>query len=403
MSVAFSVIVSPTLRARSSASWPTSWKRSSSRADRSAAARFDDVKPRRTGSSIGPCQRHALLQQLQSRVVRLLLDEDRPEHDERTSDRVSIAEQTTQLEALLRKGSRALQPSARELEGRGVGQQARSVGIRELRHVEHPLVGEGTFLVMAARVPETEDTLDEPARDRGIALEPPPESGAQIVPIDVQPVPPVDLAGRPTYLLARLGETEEVLGVPAAHFLSTPAVLELLDGVLPDRLEHRQALAVATHEVLVDERSDRGRARARHRLGVLSAATTDEGPERLEESPLVFVEQVVAPGDGRPQRLLASRDVAHAAGRRLEPGPGRSELLERHLTRARRDELDRERQAVEPSAELVRHLVRLQAAADGERRAAGTAAPPRPRERVARRDTRARHRREAHGGWSRGA
>ena len=220
---------------------------------------------------------------------------------------------------------------------------------------------------MAARVPETEDTLDEPARDCGIVLEPPPESGAEIVPIDIQPVPPVDLAGRPTYLLARLGETEEVLGVPAAHFLSAPAVLELLDGVLPDRLEHREPGAVAAHEVLVDERSDRGRARARHRLGVLAAATTEEGSERFEETPLIFVEQVVAPGDGRPQRLLASRDVAHAADSRLEPGPGRSEILERHLARAGRDELDCKWQAVEPPAELPRDLVRFEPAADGER------------------------------------
>ena len=153
----------------------------------------------------------------------------------------------------------------------------------------------------------------------------------------------------------------------AAHLLCVNAFLELLDGVLPDRLEHREPVAVASHEILVDERSDRARARARHRLGVLDAATADEGPERLEQTPLVVVQQVVAPADGRPQRLLASRDVSHAPGRRLEPGPSRRELLERHLTRARRDELDCEWQAVEPPAELARDLVRLQPAADGER------------------------------------
>ena len=75
-------------------------------------------------------------------------------------------------------------------------------------------------------------------------------------------------------------------------------------------------------------------------------------PSRSERLALVRAEEVVAPADRRRERLLARRRVARAGREQvrlaLEPV---EDLRWREQLRARRGELDRERQAVEPGAD----------------------------------------------------
>src|SRR5207302_8068535 len=80
----------------------------------------------------------------------------------------------------------------------------------------------------------------------------------------------------------------------------------------------------------------------------------DERGQPREQALLAGVEQIVAPVDRRAQRLLALGRVADAAGQQREAAPEAAEDLGRpeHL-HARRRELDRKRQPVEPDADLA--------------------------------------------------
>ena len=183
---------------------------------------------------------------------------------------------------------------------------------------------------------------------------------------------PVDVRLVRTIFLDPVGDREEVLGVPAPDLVGLAARLEPLERVGADRLQHREArlavgLLLLAEQAVVDQRREAGQdARAAaDRLGGLERAAADEDGEPREERLLVRPEQRVAPVDRRAQRLLARGQVARAAGEQvealLEPGEQR---LRREQLRARGRQLDRERQAVEPDADLGdRRRVR---ARDGE-------------------------------------
>ena len=83
-----------------------------------------------------------------------------------------------------------------------------------------------------------------------------------------------------------------------------------------------------------------------------------------EEPLLVRAEEIVAPADRRPQCLLALGQVAGAPGREPEPVvEGRHQLRESHLGGPRGNELDRERQSIQPPADLGHERSRRQLSA----------------------------------------
>jgi hypothetical protein len=89
-----------------------------------------------------------------------------------------------------------------------------------------------------------------------------------------------------------------------------------------------------------------------------SAASSVQPPEdRL----LLRREQVVAPADRRPQGPLPLRRIARTAGQqRQAPLDPLQNLLGRERSHARRRQLERERQMVEPAADLEDAVVRLE-------------------------------------------
>jgi hypothetical protein len=95
-----------------------------------------------------------------------------------------------------------------------------------------------------------------------------------------------------------------------------------------------------------------------------SAASSAQPPrktdKRVEQKPLVFAEEVVAPLDRRPQRLLTRLDSAT----RLEQVEARGEAFEQLLRRQdldpRRRQLEGERQVVQPRAQFSRGRTRLE-------------------------------------------
>ena len=144
---------------------------------------------------------------------------------------------------------------------------------------------------------------------------------------------------------------------------SSPASAEPLEPVLADRLEHpvarrrrrRRPAAASGRPARRAGRapstaSSRRRARPRP-LSRRHAAGEDREP--LGERALGVGQQVPAPVDDRAQRAVARQRGAAAAGEQpeavVEP---RGELVERQRAQPRGGELDRQRQPVEPAADL---------------------------------------------------
>ena len=72
------------------------------------------------------------------------------------------------------------------------------------------------------------------------------------------------------------GDVEDEEGVPPPHLRLLAARREPLTGVLPDRLEHPEALAGVAEEALVDQRLQRVEVRPGDRLGRLHGAAAAE-------------------------------------------------------------------------------------------------------------------------------
>ena len=105
-------------------------------------------------------------------------------------------------------------------------------------------------------------------------------------------------------------------------------------------------------QALVEEGGERVEIRVADGLRRLERAAAAEHAEPREQLLLGVVEQVVRPGDRRPERRVALLGVPGSL-QRVEPvGEAVEERLGREQLRPGGGELERERQAVEPVAEL---------------------------------------------------
>src|SRR3954447_4110202 len=153
------------------------------------------------------------------------------------------------------------------------------------------------------------------------------------------------------------GNLEHSLGVTPAQVVLASRLAEPLVRELADGLEHPVALLTessraAAEEALVEERGERVEVGVTDQLRRLERAAAAEHAEAREEHLLVLVEQVVRPDDGRPQRRVALFGIAGPL-ECVEPvGEALEERLRGEQLGARGGELERERQAVEPLAEL---------------------------------------------------
>ena len=129
---------------------------------------------------------------------------------------------------------------------------------------------------------------------------------------------------------------------------------------LQQRVTRRTGATQLAHQALVEQLGqaiEHRQADVRHgvadRLDRLQAGASGEHRARGEEPPGPLGEQVMAPGDRRPQGLLPVRQVAAAtseqAQRVFQPGQDR---LRRQQLDPRRGQLDGQRQAVQPAGDL---------------------------------------------------
>ena len=95
---------------------------------------------------------------------------------------------------------------------------------------------------------------------------------------------------------------------------SLAGLLEPLARVLTHGLEQQTSAArLGDDEALIDQRLDLIQRRARDGLGVIERERSAEHGQASKGHLLGLVEQVVAPGDRRPQRPLALGQVMGAA------------------------------------------------------------------------------------------
>jgi hypothetical protein len=113
-------------------------------------------------------------------------------------------------------------------------------------------------------------------------------------------------------------------------------------------------------EALVDQRLQYVQLGGAHLLGRFQCAAAGENGQAGEESLLLLGEELVAPVDRGPQRLLACLGIS-AALEQIEPlGKALQDLGRGEHAGPGRSQLDRERQIVKPTAQLGNVVARLQ-------------------------------------------
>ena len=158
--------------------------------------------------------------------------------------------------------------------------------------------------------------------------------------------------------LGALGKREIVPGVTAVDVRAAVIGVELLQRVLADGLEHQQAgvgaRAVAAHELLVDQPFECIEVGAGHPLGRLDRRASSEDGEAPERLCLGLAEEPVAPIDRGAQRALPVGRVERTGAEDIQRlAQARIQLLGPEQRGAGGRELDRERQPVEPAADLA--------------------------------------------------
>ena len=153
----------------------------------------------------------------------------------------------------------------------------------------------------------------------------PADGRADVVVLDLDPLEPVLPGQAGLQAAVRLDQGQERGGVSGADPVRRGQLVEPFGRILADRLQqrvtHRTGAAYLAHQVLVEEL---GQAVEQRRAVSAAASQTVSiasqagaaGEHRTggEEPPGLLGEQVMAPGDRRPQGLLPVRQVA--AGRR---------------------------------------------------------------------------------------
>ena len=227
----------------------------------------------------------------------------------------------------------------------------------------------GHVVVPAQRHGQLERELGVVAGERRL------ERGVEVAALAPHPGEPLGLVVPDEPEASRAHEVGEVLGVPDEHAFALARRGELLCGVVAERLQHRPprpTCRVLGHdERLVDQPPDDavdlvgtddqtiGRGAAAGADGGLGRRPAREHRQPTEHDPLLRREQVVTPVDHGPERLLARFDRARSARQHGEPVvEAIDEVVDRRRAQPCGRQLDRQREPVEPRAELHQSLGR---------------------------------------------
>ena len=187
----------------------------------------------------------------------------------------------------------------------------------------------------------------------------PGETGAQIVVLALERLQRAARACRQRVVL--LSECKAPIEVAKRDGVALGGLLEALGGVLAHGVEQAKALTVRDDERLFDQAGEQiddpppgDRAAGANLLGRLEGEAAGEHREATVKDALLAGEQVMAPVDRGPQRLLAGQRSAAPGAEHVEAlAQARCDLVERQRGRAGRGELDRQRHAVQTPADLL--------------------------------------------------
>ena len=301
-------------------------------------------------------------------VLAAVLDAAEQDHEAVALVLVDLSGEERQsfLGALARNVEVPLAPLERRQLAQHLGAKERrhSFGRRRRKRLCEPGASLGQ---VSADEPEVRDRGGEPESklDRlGLAGER--ERGPEVVVLALEGrVHLVDLVSRQRgdELVAQLAE---VLGMAAPNSVGLATLGEALDGVFANGREHPEPAVVgAADEAGFDERRELvGRLVTAHSPNGVAREAAAECAQLREQASLGRCKEIVAPPDRRPQRLLALGQVAGTPGREPEPVvEGRHQLRGSQLGGPRRNELDRERQPIQPPADLCHERSRRQLSA----------------------------------------
>ena len=139
--------------------------------------------------------------------------------------------------------------------------------------------------------------------------------------------PGVGLGGGADRRLPLLSASREPRGVAVSGGLALGLLLELLGGVLAEAHQHREPGAAVgvlpgpAHQALVQQRLDHVEevGLGADRRGTLEVPLPREHRQPTEGRAVALGQQVVAPGDGRPQVAVSVWRIARSAGQHAHP------------------------------------------------------------------------------------
>src|ERR1051326_3350746 len=223
-----------------------------------------------------------------------------------------------------------------------------------MRHVQDDFEPAATFSKAKTRRPESRQRRREALSRSRIALTHQPAQARTevlVVPLDAGE-PNLGVLTKPERTPATDDRVREKQRVPPLDLLRLASLLQLLGGILPQRLQHAipegsVGLWLGLHQRLVyqlAEQVQRGaRCRFRDGTGGIQRPTSTEDRQILEKRTFGFVQQVVAPVDERSQRAVPGQRVATAASQQLEAlVQPRRELLHREGPQTCGGQLERE-------------------------------------------------------------
>ena len=149
------------------------------------------------------------------------------------------------------------------------------------------------------------------------------ECTANVVQLHLESIEPVGTAHSQEQWFGLVGKGEEHPDVAATDIGVLAGIGQALDGILADRFKHREPRLGpfgSPEEAVVDERCEpvqyiRVEPLRADLLGHVERASTGERAEPREETAFGFVQEIVAPSDGRSQRSVSLREIARDAAR----------------------------------------------------------------------------------------
>ncbi len=256
-------------------------------------------------------------------------------------------------------------------------------GMQHIWHLaearQQPLYPAQPLHMMAVSKPVQPDGADQPHACRHLPmLQRPDQHFMQVVPFKFKPLEPADMGRQPQFRFGPFRQRDKIIRMALAHQRDLAAVFQALPRILMNRFQHdkarfAQGCFLLLHQALIHQRRQTVEHIYRqimpaYRFDRIQRTPTPEHRQPRKQRPFVVIQQVIAPRNRIVQRLLPQWGIPGAACKNVQAAvqPVQQRLRGQQLA-ARRRQFNRQRQAIQPGADLryrwriirVQHKVRL--------------------------------------------